>query len=235
MSTLGVPNIVKCPGCGQLLEEMRLTSGNTLYARFWSDAKTEAPMMPRVPFIIKCPECGEIFLPSKHYHKLEADNNILSKFHAFWNDGEEDWMSRREQDYREQAHISAMNLPDTMNCRLGFHDAVRAFDMIGGKSSAYMLIWHTYNDFYREGRPEEAKQAEEIFRTFTDGLFGVLDQSENDTLLRAEFHRELGGFRECMDILDNYPFRDRYVRLAEQVKAKAINGETEVFCFDMEG
>ena len=58
---LADPLRLACPRCGATLYQRQLWSGNTLGARYYSDRKREAPMLPSFPSFSKCPKCGELF------------------------------------------------------------------------------------------------------------------------------------------------------------------------------
>lgn len=47
----GFARILCCPHCGTKKKVMTLASGNTFEARFWSDNKQDAPMLPHISFI----------------------------------------------------------------------------------------------------------------------------------------------------------------------------------------
>ena len=49
---------------------MSLMSGNTFGARYWSDLKMQAPMLPQISPVQKCPHCGKYYL---HYKQKSED------------------------------------------------------------------------------------------------------------------------------------------------------------------
>ena len=49
-----------CPSCEGLLIERTLLSGNTFGARFWTDGKMEAPMLPQYPALVRCAHCQKL-------------------------------------------------------------------------------------------------------------------------------------------------------------------------------
>ncbi len=56
------PTIVReCPKCRVPIEEPTMASGNTIGARFWSDGKMVAPMLPNYPWLVKCSKCKHLF------------------------------------------------------------------------------------------------------------------------------------------------------------------------------
>lgn len=53
--------VVACPRCGRRARARTLLSGNTFGARFWTDGKVEAPMLPTHPPVAPCRACGRMF------------------------------------------------------------------------------------------------------------------------------------------------------------------------------
>ena len=51
----------KCPGCAKRLKLYRMTSTDTSMAKFWTDGKMEAPLIPDLPEFVKCPFCDVPF------------------------------------------------------------------------------------------------------------------------------------------------------------------------------
>jgi hypothetical protein len=52
------PTLVrKCSACAGLITQRSIISGNTFGARYWSDGKCEAPMLPDRPSLVRCPHC----------------------------------------------------------------------------------------------------------------------------------------------------------------------------------
>lgn len=49
--------IRECSACAKHIMENTLGSGNTIGARFWTDGKRVAPMLPDSPWLVKCPHC----------------------------------------------------------------------------------------------------------------------------------------------------------------------------------
>ncbi len=54
---LGPTIIRKCLECFDLIEEFTILSGNTFGTIFWTDGKTQVPMLPDQPRFVKCPHC----------------------------------------------------------------------------------------------------------------------------------------------------------------------------------
>lgn len=56
------PDIIReCPKCKMHVVQETTMSGNTMHAKFWTDGKMVAPMLPDRPNLVKCPKCGTLF------------------------------------------------------------------------------------------------------------------------------------------------------------------------------
>ena len=58
--TPGPTIIYQCYKCEGNFKYPTIGSGNTFGARFWSDGKKDAPMLPDQPWLIKCPNCDAL-------------------------------------------------------------------------------------------------------------------------------------------------------------------------------
>ena len=61
----GSNDIIGCPSCGTAHRLGSLSSGNTVGARWWSDGKREAPMLPSSPLVTRCRGCRRYFWLSR--------------------------------------------------------------------------------------------------------------------------------------------------------------------------
>ena len=58
--TPGPTMIRECSACGKHIAQQTTSSGNTFGARFWTDGKRDAPMLPDEPFLVKCQHCSAL-------------------------------------------------------------------------------------------------------------------------------------------------------------------------------
>ena len=56
-TSYGKPIYKKCSYCTGAIEVEQLNSGNTFGAKYWTDGKREAPMLPDTFWLVKCPHC----------------------------------------------------------------------------------------------------------------------------------------------------------------------------------
>ena len=54
---LGPAIIRQCSACSKPIKQFTIQSGNTFGAKFWTDGKHEAPMLPDQPWLVICPHC----------------------------------------------------------------------------------------------------------------------------------------------------------------------------------
>jgi hypothetical protein len=71
--TPGQNLVLKTRKGGTLVKIATITSGNTLGARYWTDGKCEAPMLPPNPLLRKHPATGELFWTSECEEVAEED------------------------------------------------------------------------------------------------------------------------------------------------------------------
>ncbi len=57
----GPDRVIECAPCKTLMRVPTLLSGNTFGARWWTDGKMIAPMLPMPPTITRCHGCGRYF------------------------------------------------------------------------------------------------------------------------------------------------------------------------------
>jgi hypothetical protein len=51
----------ECPHCNAHVVQEETLSGNTIGAKFYTDGKREAKMLPNHPWLVKCPVCSGLF------------------------------------------------------------------------------------------------------------------------------------------------------------------------------
>ena len=56
----GPTTIKKCSECSGLIKENSILSGNTVGAKYWTDGKGYAPMLPDWFWLVKCPHCHNL-------------------------------------------------------------------------------------------------------------------------------------------------------------------------------
>ncbi len=177
----GSDSYYNCPNCGHLLSKPNIMSGNTCGAKLYSDGKHIAPMLPEYPNLTKCRKCNTFFWLSK-----------LEEVQPFRRGAEQnsDWL------YADRVKFLKIDeLFDAL--KSGIAESKLEERIIR------MEIWWAYNDRKRNDQELFINENDEmLWKENFKGLMDLLDDSEiNDKITAAEIHRNLGNFKECLDIM----------------------------------
>ena len=174
------PTIIKyCANCAQPFAQETLLSGNTFGAKFWTDGKREAPMLPDQHALINCPHCQALLWIDEQQTLSEVD----------WGE--------RDQFKNARAYLVPV-----------FEDYLVALESDGldleKKQYLRRWAWWTGNNPRRKSvtpQPLSVPETENLL-----GLAELLNESnDDDRLMKAEILRELGRFTEARVLL-NGPF-----------------------------
>ena len=200
----GHPQILTCPHCGQKKEIMSLRSGNTFGAKYWSDNKCIAPMLPEVSYVQRCPRCKKYFIRSRQ-------KGVYAKS-GF--SGEQGLLSFAE--IKEAfAQLSQEKFRDTEE-----------------EANVRMMLHHAYNDYYFRGGKQRAidKADQKLFRENALWLIGNVFE---DDVMKAEFYREAGDMKKARVLIENVTVNDEFMKkLVATIKEKIKKGETAVFLIE---
>ena len=203
-TTIGRSQILTCPHCGQTKEIMSLMSGNTFGAKFWSDNKRVAPMLPEISYVQKCLHCAKYFIRSRQkavYSKSgsSAERGLLSfaeMKEAFAQLSQEKFRSRDEE------------------------------------STVRMMLHHAYNDFYFRGDTRRAV-AEPDQKLFRENALWLIENLIKDDVMKAEFYREAGDMKKAKALIEGVSVDNDFMKkLVATIKEKINNGETAVFLIE---
>lgn len=167
----GPVEIIQCPSCEQKFKQSTMMSGNTIGAKFWTDRKREAPMLPDGITVTFCGACSQYFWVD------EAD--VIDEVEP---DGHK---------YRDLNYLKALTLEQ-------YIDAFQKLEIRSVQDTFFLLrqIWWKYNDYYRENK--EAELSSNIKKVIPELLDKLLDNfAENEDghlMLKGELLRKLGHF-----------------------------------------
>lgn len=175
------PTIVReCSACGKFIAQRTIMSGNTLGARFWTDGKRDAPMLPEQPKLVKCQHCVTFIW-------LDEQNEV----------GE---IQQGDSTTRDADRFADARQPLTPTLK------DYATFLEGGVSDkekeryARLRAWWAGND----SRRESGKSTKlDTFETENlRALLTLLDEAEDhDRIVKAEALRELGEFVDAEILL----------------------------------
>lgn len=200
----GKAKIIKCPFCGEEKELMTLVSGNTCGARWWSDGKMIAPMLPQTSPVQKCPKCGKYYFEFLQPYE-ESEN---------WS------FELGEMSYQEWKKAYQQFLNDNVQEELLL-------------SVEFWLI-QAYNDNYRGSSefvlPEE--DVAFVAGIIKEYVAKQNWNGNNSLLLKAELCREAGEMEDCCKVLssiDQETLQDFEVKIFAAIKEKMEIGDRRVF------
>ena len=200
----GDAKIIKCPFCGAKKELMTLLSGNTFRARYWSDGKRIAEMLPQVSPVQKCPECGKYYF----------------EFLQPYEYGEDCSFNLGEMSYREWKEAYLQFLIDKDHEDL--------------MQSVKFLLIQAYNDSFRDSSEPVLPKEEDVFvASIINEYVEKQNWSGNNSLLvKAELYREAGEMEKCSTVLseiDQETLQDFEAKIFAAIKEKMEQGDRRVF------
>jgi predicted RNA-binding Zn-ribbon protein involved in translation (DUF1610 family) len=200
--TPGNPQILTCPFCGKEKEIMSLVSGNTCNAELWSDNKQIAPMLPEISFVQKCPHCGKYYILSRQAVRYAPEGFSFEQGLLTYREMQEAFAQLQEEGYEEPYE----------------------------EPNVRMMLHHAYNDYYHRSQEHPAPSPGD-WEQFADNARWLIDNLITDTVLKAEFYREIGEFDTAVALLETRnPTSDTFVeRIVEAVRDKAVNKDNKVF------
>ena len=202
----------ECSSCDGLLIQRSVLSGNTIGARYWTDGKMDAPMLPQYPALVRCAHCQTLlWLPEATEHEFAAPPPMFQNV-----EGATEPIAPTESDYLEA--IKTGLAPDKereIYCRVH--------------------AWHGFNDARRDQKnAKNLSELSDVAAVNMKALFALLDRVKPDQrMLRAEIARELGRFPEALGLL-NFDFGEDYAATATQIGALARQSKAGVALVESE-
>ena len=202
--------IVFCPYCGGKKELLSLISGNTFRARFWSDLKMQAPMLPQISPVQKCPHCGKYYL---HY-KQRSENGESPSFEL----GElsySEWKEAYSQLKEERENINQYKKVDERDL-----------------ATICLSIIQAYNDYYERDCIAEFSSEEWNFKrkVVMDFINNKDKPDDMQPFLIPELYREIGIMDSDFLSMETYEKLEGADRIYyEGIKERMEADDTKVF------
>jgi hypothetical protein len=194
------PTIIReCPTCSQYIKQVTLESGNMVGARFWTDGKMDAPMMPEQPWLVKCPSCKSLFWvdKAKQLAELEPLANVKKEF----------------SDALVYEHLTETDYLKFLQKK-----------NISKKKEEYVRIraWWCSNDSMRYEKPPQGFKV--VFSKDQEDniseLYELLDEKDqNQRIMKAEIARERSMFDEAISLLE-YKFSKGFDKAVSVIRER---------------
>jgi hypothetical protein len=207
---VGPDIVVQCPSCGAKKRHGTLISGNTFRARFFSDGKMIAPMLPDYPPFVKCHSCAAFYRPSKH------DVGTVSSPRD-WNKDGATFSEAEANEFPETEFLSIDEYQELLSHGLYGVEEPLVGREVDDVFLARLWLWWTLNDAIRDRgslpasgdhfSPELQKVYDENCREMIsmlddlDSFHEPTDLFDDPSLLMAELCRNIGEFDKCKRIL----------------------------------
>lgn len=218
--------LVTCPYCGTKKELMRLASGNTLGASYWSDNKQIAPMLPSVSPVQKCPHCNKYYVKGKQYSEKGDDYSFQLGTLSYpeWKEAYNQFVGQYEQSSRGA----------TDNKPLNKHTIITDQDMVNIR---FFMI-QAYNDYFHREMVAEPSHDEYLFICqIIKDFINTFDWSSIKTfLLKAEFYREANEMEKCAETLDSLDYnglKNYEKSIFDGIKTRMEQKDNIVFLLDL--
>lgn len=193
-----MPIVRECPHCKARFVQEETLSGNTIGAKFYTDGRRYAPMLPEHPWLAKCPSCGGLFW-------IDETEKVDIGFDAAKGKPQVKTPSEKEM----SDFLTGPALPKDKEIYLR------------------MRVWWAANDVWRWiPNPKTAFSKEQVKNL--KALVALLDESEpGQRILKAEIARELGRFDECLRLLayqfeEGYEYVVGFIRKLAEEKVRAV-------------
>ena len=184
--TPGPTLIYSCSSCEKNVAYRTIDSGNNVGARFWTDGKRDAPMLPEEPWLIKCPHCDAL---------IWIDNlKQVGEIGCLWNS--------EGSDVETFTNVYFAVFPSLKDYRY-FNIA----NIGNPQKERYVRLqtWWTFNDCRRKS--EELPFSSMDFENLRAFITLLDENDDTDRIMKAEAHRELGEFEKAEKFLA-MPFGD---------------------------
>jgi hypothetical protein len=215
----GPTYVYECSKCHGLFKRRSISSGNTLRARYRSDGRMDAPMLPTTPLLTACPHCkAAVFWPDT---KVMA--SYVTYIPRFFSSSNADTTQVEFEKQQFELETKYRREPEYAEANSNQVSEFLKYKELSDKheQSLRMQFWWLSNDDRMEGKSDALSPDE---RANLNKLLQLVGQgSDSMLLLSAEIYRELGQFEESKRCLD-FDFQGSHAAMAEQLM-RAIEEE----------
>jgi len=209
--------IVECPTCSQKYRYVREGYNTASEGKLWSDGYRETELIPGIPLMACCDECSDIFRVSP------SEELLTSGIQGF------------ESDYHTIGIINDEKIPVVRRLTAEEYAEVLAKRKYKNQEEERYLrmhLWWSINHHRRDGDKSDISHylktiLEENLETL---IYKTPPDNQENLIILAELHRELGQFNEARQYLDKVN-DDKYENIVSKLRDKIINRDKRVFPF----
>ncbi|MBU2556783.1 MAG: hypothetical protein KJ578_03270 [Bacteroidetes bacterium] len=201
--------IFACPECGQKVANESLMSGNTFGARYFSDGKRIAPMLPEFPDLIRCSSCDCFYF----LHEQEP----IDELYPF-----------EEQSDVTLEEIDQAKAPGLDGLVLALQQEVARKKE--NEIAIRLDLWRAFNDRTRNGKSLFLNENDKhLYHNNCEVLIALIEPKEDHfKLTLAELYRNLSRFEACLKLINSLE-NPEWDSLKKQFITACNQGKTTVF------
>ena len=216
----GPTYVYECSNCNGLFHRRSISSGNTLRARYRSDGRMDAPMLPTTPLLTACPHCKSVvFWPETT--TVASYETYIPRFFSSAEPDPKQIEYEKQQFALKTKYKGEPGYADATSTQVAEFLKNHELSVIHETSLRMLFWWLSNDDRMASNRgalnPDEHENLKKLLR-----LLG--QASEAMMLLNAEIYRELGEFEPAKRCLD-FDFQKNQAARAEQLM-RAIEEES---------
>ncbi len=211
--------IVKCPHCGTTKQLLQLSSGNTFGGTFWSDNKSDCPMLPQISFVQRCLHCGHYF-----YRHENVVGNVQDFEDNEYNEG---WLPL---EYLKEALVELHpNYPTKKSFIRSIFKSKNTAEEQNQLLLRTYILW-AFNDIYGNLHVKEIPQEE--WSDFIENCQAMIILGV-DKIFKAELLREMGMFKDALRTIENYKSKDEdESKFVNELITRIKNQDRRVFVIE---
>ena len=176
-------------------------------------------MLPDSPALVACPNCNA--------YLWIASLKPLGQLDTYRTQPEDQEIPGEWKDAPEFRTPDAEDIARALDAGLA--------DTVERERELRISLWWSRNDRHRGHEERDEIADDPRFHSNLDRLASLLDESANDTLLRAEIARESSDFRRAIELCDALVAMDPKAHLKEiavLIRTRALPGDARVFRLD---
>lgn len=208
----GPTYVYECSNCHCLFSRRSISSGNTFYAKYRSDGRMDAPMLPTTPLLSACPHCrATVFWPNTNV--IASYETYIPRFFSLSEPDPKRLEYEKQQAALETKYKGEPEYSEATSSQVA--EFLKNNELSAKhEHSLRMQFWWLSNDERAAGKsdalsPEERANLKKLLQF-------VGQDSDSMLLLSAEIYRELGQFEEAKRCLD-FDFQGNQAAMAEQL------------------